>query len=304
MQLAGVTSGVLFDPPTRSVRQVLGVPGGARFGSAILTGVDNAWTSPDGNAVVTLVGGQLGSVRLKGVDVAASMPLGDAPERFKVVWSRDSKAAVVVVQRSDGSASFQVWRTDQPIPDPQIQTIYAFGGIRSVAVKAQTSEILLAFQQEGNSGLYRVAFSGESSRIAAVDQLEAIALDPSGTFLYGYASGPSRLLKFDWVSDVPAQLDVPVPSDVVCPCWLATPGEGSRVALAYVNPDRLLIFDSNSTDRPFEVLLEGAPEGLDAYGAAGLFTLALRRQEASSALLLEVKSGSVFFVPATPPPTN
>ncbi len=280
------------------------MPGGARFGVGILTGVDNAWTSPDGNAVVTLVAGQFDLVRLKGADVIASMPLGEAPERFKIVWSRDSKAVAFAMIRPDGSAAFQVWRTDQPIPDPQIQSGFAFAAIRSIVVKAQTSEILLAVQQEGGSGLYRVAFTGEASRIAAVEQLEAITLDPSGAFLYGFSSSSGTLLKFDPVLDAPAQLDAPVPSEVRCPCWLATPADGSRVALAYANPDRLLVFDANSTDLPFEVLLEGAPEGLDAYGATGLFTLALRRQEASSALLLEVKSGSVFFVPATPPPNN
>ena len=305
VQLAGVMSGVLFDPPSRSVRQVLGVPGGARFGPAILTAIDNAWTSPDGNAVVTLVSGQLSLTRLKGSDVTASMLLGEAPGRFKIVWSRDGKAVVFALLQPDGSTAFQVWRTDQSVPDPQIQSALAFGGIRSIAVSAQTSEILLAVQQEGISGLHRVSFSGEVRLVAGVDQLEAISWDSTGSVVYAFISGPAKLLKFHLPFDAQQQLDIPVPSDVVCPCWLAPAGQGSRLAVAYSNPDRLLIFDVNSTDPPQEVLLEGAPEGLDAYGVAGgLFTLALRRQEASSALLLEVKSGSVFFVPATPPPAN
>ncbi len=302
MQVSGVTSGALFDPPSGSIRQVLGVPGGARFGSPIVSGLDNAWISPDGKSAVTLAAGQVSGIRIQADGGYSTTPWGPAPDKFKAVWSRDGKAAVGIYPQEDGTAAFQVWRVEQSSVDGPIPITLVYASIRSLAVRARTSEIFAAVQDANAGGLYSVAFSGNSSQLNSQIGLEALALDTVDTLLYGFTSTGNTLLTFNTATDsLPVAMPAQVSTEVTCPCSLAPSTDGGHLALAYAATDQLLVYETATANPPAVILLEGRPEGLDAYGSAGLFTLALRRQDAASALLLDVKSGSVYFVPASPP---
>jgi hypothetical protein len=92
--------GLVFDERSRALRPIVGYPGAAILGEPLLTNLDNAYASPDGNWVLVDVGTSEADassriLRLNG-DLAAALPM-----RKQAIWSQDSKHLALLAR--DGS---------------------------------------------------------------------------------------------------------------------------------------------------------------------------------------------------------
>ena len=97
IQWGGPISGLVYDSPTKSLRQILGFPGGARLGPALLEGVEWAAVSPTGKAALVVVQAQARLVTSLDLDQGApGRALDGVTKDPKLAcWAEDSSTVVV-----------------------------------------------------------------------------------------------------------------------------------------------------------------------------------------------------------------
>jgi len=132
-QLAGPLSGFVFDPPSRAIRPILGIPGAAHLGSPVFSNIDFAAVAPNGRLALAVREGHLWIIPdLNAAD--ADQPAAAIDNPAQIVWASDSSTAVVY---SSSAQSMQrvlfpagaAARLDSPI-----DTSFLPGRISSLAV--------------------------------------------------------------------------------------------------------------------------------------------------------------------------
>src|SRR5512145_1242237 len=97
IQVGGPITGMVYDAPSKSLRQILGMPGAARLGAPLLSEVDWASVAPDGRTAVVVVQGEARLVSSKDItqDSSGTPILGllNAPQ-FSC-WAEDSASLVL-----------------------------------------------------------------------------------------------------------------------------------------------------------------------------------------------------------------
>ena len=95
--VTGPGAGMIFDPPTRSVRPILGVSGAAYLGGVVLADVDFASVAPGGSAAVFAREGKLWAISwVRGEERRTLLfNLTEEAQAPSAVWASDGSAAVV-----------------------------------------------------------------------------------------------------------------------------------------------------------------------------------------------------------------
>jgi hypothetical protein len=94
--LQGPSSGFLFDPTSRSIRPILGIPPGAHLGSPVYSNLDYASVAPNGQIAIGVANGQtllIGGI--SGAQPTASPIAGAIGNTNRVLWAADSTAAIL-----------------------------------------------------------------------------------------------------------------------------------------------------------------------------------------------------------------
>lgn len=196
--LTGPVEAFTYDAPTRSIRAVIGFPGAASFGPALIDNVDFASIAPlqtygivvEGDAYLSVSGlnSKISSTRLSGV--AAN------PEA--VVWSQNESVAILY-SRSHGWFQTISGFPSAPAVGPQID-VSSIGDLASIGVDAGGNNII-AGVTGNNSGLYQasgnqftslismsnpisLSFSSDGKTVyaldAATDEIAAVSLGGQG----------------------------------------------------------------------------------------------------------------------------
>src|SRR5687768_16217534 len=89
IRLSGPITGLVFDQPSQSLRQVVGMPGAALLGQAILSDVDWASVAPSGRVAIVM---RQGEVRLFSAtaDPAEAIIQGAVISPLYSAWAADS----------------------------------------------------------------------------------------------------------------------------------------------------------------------------------------------------------------------
>ena len=243
-RLSGPESGFVFDEHTRSIRVIVGVPGAAYLGRAVVSDLDAGSVSPDGRLAVVVIGTQVALLRL-GSEKAAASALGEAPGAVsRIVWSDDSSVVALA-----GFAAFRVGGTgvaDRLRAAPADALAVNRNGTlltmdNAVAAAVHGTEFYVAVEKQ----VLRVRNfeeSPEMSHVASVEDPAALAVSADGRTL--------------WVADRASRSVLSIRTDTLAPMGaVAMDFEPARMEVV---SGRLFRLDARTTGQGPVQLLDPA----------------------------------------------
>jgi len=299
LHLAGPTTGLVFDQPSRSLRHILGSPGAARLGPVVVPDLDWASVAPDGRSALA---GSQGAVLLFTFKNGAAEPAStdvpgvvDSPVYFS--WTGESRAVVVY---STAARSVQWIRIDGlgPIADVPVPLTGVEGEVTAIAGDIASNLVVVAVAQ---AGIYQVSASTGTRQIAAVPDGSAIALADGGRTLWITDRANAQLVQVSapGAGAVP-QVMVSDPQRLNDITAIAQPVGGARLYLASRANQRLYLFDLASA-----ALIEGPELDLPVsqfafLGRPSLMLLLSQRDKQDQPLYVldETSGANVYFIPA------
>jgi hypothetical protein len=294
--ISGPVEGFTFDPPTASLRAVIGFPGAASFGPAILSGLELGSVAPqrnfalafrDGNFVVIggLDSGNITTLAVPGVTRVAEA----------VSWSSDGSFAVLY---SPGGNWMQTLSglPSNPVAGTYIDLSPLGGSLSAVALDASGKQIAIGVSGP-EAGVFTLTASQGFAPLLALGNPVALAFSTDGSQLFAIDAATKQLatVNLSTLSFQTTALD-----------GLADPfAVEESAAKIYIasRSDRMLRALTPSNGQSTDITLGFSPTGLQAFGANSL--LAASRVQAADPLWL-VTNGSngsqpaAFFVPAIP----
>jgi hypothetical protein len=300
IQIGGPITGLVFDAPTASLRQVLGMPGAARLSPPALLDVSWATVAPSGRLALIM---RQGEARLVSRDDLNQDPAGVAVESVVSepqlsAWSSDSSTLVLY---SPSARSIQ-WLRLAPqaaSAEPPIPLTGVDGEV--TALVADSSSRLAAVAVAG-AGVYRVSATDGTTQLLAATDISALALEPGAA---------NTLWAADRANAQVLQVLNPGSSQPEVSTLLADPDKLADVSALGLSADRKLLYlASRATrllyqfDRATALLADGI--ALDApvtqllpLGRTTLLLLGGRDSAEAPLYILDERSGpSIFFVPA------
>jgi hypothetical protein len=292
-RLTGPVSGFVFDAPSRAIRPILGIPGAAYLGAALVSDVDLAAVSADGKAALAVRGGKLFEAR--GLDSGSPVlaeiegAIGDAT---RLAWSRNSGAAAVY---SAGSRRLQLFARNGRLRPGE--PIGISGDVAALAVEDSGERALVAMESENGDGVY-VAEPGAGTRLVApVERIGGLALGDGRAFagdrgrnqileIRGYATAGEVLL---FASDATGIGD---------PIALAVSADQRRLFAAGGSGKDVAVFDLESRERTALLTMDFEAAGMEPLSPT-LFLLKPANAEGEPIQVLEAGlHPAVYFVPA------
>jgi hypothetical protein len=295
----GPISGLVYDSPTKSLRQILGFPGAARLGPPLLEEVEWASVSPAGKATLVVVQAQ--ARLLTSLDLAEGAPgwaLDGLTEDPKLAcWAADSSS--VVVYSSSGRSLQRIVLTSG---SPEVQPPVVIDGLDeelTALASDRTGDALAGVTAEGVVLL--LARDGASSRILPGVEATAIALDPEGTMVWVADRALGRILRrpiAGWDSGEETILTDPEQlADVTV---LSLSADGRRLLLADRSTRLLHQLDIAQRSLDEGLPLDAPATALYPLGDPALKLLSPRGKQGEPLYLLdESRNPRVFFVPVS-----
>jgi hypothetical protein len=277
--MSGPLAGYVLDGESRSARAVLGVPGAAYAGAAILADVDALAVSPDGLRALAAQSDGLALVtRLATGDFEAAR-IENSSGADKLAWSGSGAAAVAY---SSGS------RTVQVLLEGKIDRLVELSGIEGVSALAvdDTGDHVLIGAE---AGLYLAVKGGDTRLVAALAKPVAIALRGADAFVVAAGvveiedyAGKATVLTFASEPEaVGAQLS----------------RDGKRLVVALANA--VAIYDIVSRSAAARIDLDFTPTMLARFGSGSAYLLHAGKAGVEPLYVVDASaSPAVFFVPA------
>ena len=295
--LTGPVEAISFDVPTRSLRAVMGSPGAATFGPALLDNLDFASVAPHQNYGIVFESGKClfaTGLTSKSVSIVAIAGVPRTPE--KIVWSATGSVAVLY-------SSVGAWIQEitgfpgAPVAGQPIDISSLGGSLAAVAVNAPGEQVAIALN--GNPGAVYTSSIGDSfARLISLDQPTALSFSSDGQTLYALDAGAIQVTAASLAGN---GLEV-----------LALPGITNPVAIQAVvdSQSRQLLYVAGGTDRLMRILdvstgqtvtdvpLNFQPTSLDQFGNAS-FVVAARSQSTNPLWLFSsTPLPAAYFIPA------
>lgn len=280
-RLAGPTSGLVYDAPSRALRVVMGVPGAAYLGGALVNDLEGGSPSPDGRFALALSSRGVALVTMADQSVAWMDSAGCAAAS-QVAWSKDGSA--VAAACADGT---RLYRAGQ-----RVALGAGVDGVRGLAVDASGTAVFAA----RSNGVYRIDAS-EARLIAQLDNPSGLAL--AGGTLYAVDRAGKRVIAIDQLDASASVRQVAGEAQgLVDPVAAGVSADGQRLFVAEGGETpSLLIFNIATLEALARLDLEFEPSRVDALGN-GLFLLKSRREAGDTVQVFDSRQLAVFFVPA------
>jgi hypothetical protein len=178
--MSGPVMGFVFGAETRDLRPILGVPGAAYAGPAVLSEVNQASVAPDGSRALVVRDGELSAVEgLKSASPALRAVEGGIRDADLFAWSADGMSAAVY---SSIAQSAQIIRNGAAVSSFDLS---ASGSVVSLALDGGN---LVAGT---DAGIYLVSEGAEPRLVAACER-------PSGLVVLGadlFVAAQNRVLE-------------------------------------------------------------------------------------------------------------
>jgi hypothetical protein len=294
--LSGPVEALTFDAPTRSLRAVIGFPGDASFGPALLDSLDFASVAPLQNYGIVFEAGKcvfvsgLGSKTISRVVIAGVKALPDG-----IVWSGNGTLAVLY---SRSASWFQTITgfPGAPLAGAVVDVSTLGGEFSAVAVDAQGKQISIAVSGE-NGAVYQTA-NGQFTPLVSMAKPVSLSFSSDGQTLYALDAAAVQVTAVLLSSHGFQTLALP---GLTNPVAIQSVEDSQNQPLLYVagGSDRMLrVLDVVSQQIVTDVALSFEPSSLDPFGS-GSFVLAPRSQSANPLwLFASTPQPGAYFVPA------
>ena len=280
-RLAGPTSGLLFDAPSRAIRVVMGVPGAAYLGAALAGDLDHGSVSPNGRLAVAV---SAGAASLINVADGAKSPLGSGCEGA-IAWNADSSAVAMIC--SDGARLYRLAGGNA-----ERLELSPFAEAKALAVDASGTAVFAARL----SGIYRI--DADSARLLApVEDSSSLAL--AGKTLYAIDRAGKQVVAIENL-DASASLRTVAGAGqgLEDPLAVGVSADGAMIYVAEGGESKSLrVFNARTAQMVARLELDFDPGRVDALGN-GLFLLNARKDAADTLHVLDARQLAVYFIPA------
>ncbi len=298
-QLSGPIEGFTFDAPTGSFRAVIGLPGSASLGPAILDGFGRGSVAPKKDYGLAFTGGKCAIVSgLSSANPSVSEFSGALASPDGVVWSADGSQAFLFsssgnwVQRFSGFPNIAT-------PRASVDLSFLSGSLSTIA--SDTLGKRLAIGVDGElGGVYLVTDGGDPVPLLAGSKPIALAFSDDGSELYALDGATLRLTQLhlaDFTSH-PFSLD-----GLRDPVAIRSIRQASNRQVLYVagrNDSLLRAYDADSRQILTDFPLDFSPTGLDDLGRNS-FLLAPRRSGGDPMwVFTTTPQQAAYFVPLAP----
>lgn len=292
--LSGPVAGFTFDPPTGSIRAVIGALGSASLGPALVDKLDFSFIAPQRDYAIATRRGQVlfvsglsSQLSVSGLAGAFSIPEG-------VVWSGDGSAAVLFSRTGNWIQAFTGF--PYAITPGTEMSISALGGsLLSVAVDGDGQRIAVGIS--GTSGGVFEMADGQSfaPRLGTSDPI-ALAYSQDNSAFYCLDGSTNQISEITlsssavqtWPAGADDAIAIEPAVDSANRKVLYVAGRSSRVLLAY---------DLSTNQISANVTLSFSPSMIEPLGLNGY----LLTRRSGAGLLWSFTSGiepAVYFVPA------
>ena len=294
---SGPVEGFVFDPPTSSIRSIVGIVGAAHLGPPAISGLSAGWIAPRKQHGIAVRGDQVSLVTALGSDSPVESTLaGTAGIPEGTVWSADGSTAILY-SAAGGWIQRIAHLPEAPVAGA-VNDVSQLGGVLSaVAVDAAAQRIAFGIRAEAG-GVYTV--SGDQFPVLLMPMREPSALAYSATADVLYAADRDTGQIFEWRN---AGANTPVlrrEDGVIDPVALRATEDSTGRRLLYLasGADQALrVYDASSYSLLGEMALEVPPSGMEPLGETSC--LLSRRAKSGDALwLLSGRPPAVYFVPA------
>lgn len=186
VRFRGPESGLLYDPPTQSIRNITGLMGAAQLGDAVIEGVEWATVAPSGKVALYKKGDGLLAFSAQTASAVIAVAQAEAPD--DVLWAGDSQSAVLlwpnskILQRVaiDGAGVVSAEPRKEFGLDGQISAITTGTSDTLVAAIAGRGVYLVDLQKLSSRLLLplndclAIVSSGDNSAVFAIDGVHGV----------------------------------------------------------------------------------------------------------------------------------
>jgi hypothetical protein len=292
----GPVEAFTFDSPTRSLRAVTGIPGGATFGPALLDNLDVASVAPLLNYGVIFQNGKclfvsgLGTKTISSVAIAGVTKYPDG-----ILWSGNGSLAVLYSLAGGWIQSIGGFPA-APVAGTVVSVSSLGGSFTALAVDAPGKQIIVAMS--GDKGGVYESVSGQFTSLVSMANPVSLSFSGDGQTLYALDAAAVQVKAVQISSHGFQTLALPGMTNPVAIQSLED-SESRQVLYVAGGNDRVLrILDVASQQIITDVALYFKPTGLSAFGNSS-FVLASRSQAANPLWLFSSTPVSrAYFVPA------
>lgn len=291
--LSGPVEGFTFDPPTASIRAVMGFPGAASFGTAILGGVEWASVAPQHDYGLAFQNGNCLVVSGLSTGTASTLAVSGVtrvPE--SIGWSGDGTFAVL------SSSSAEWLQTvsglpSSPVAGPYIDVSALGGSLTAVALDVTGAHIAIALSG-AQAGVYLMTGSQAFAPVVTLANPVAVSFSTGGTELFAIDAA-SKQLATVLLSNLSFQT-APL-NGLADP--IAVQESAARIYVAS-GSDRLLRELDTSGNEIADLPLSFSPTGIQPFGANSLVVASRVQATDPLWLLTNGTQPAAYFVPAIP----
>lgn len=298
IHMTGPSIGVVFDQPSRSLRQIAGMPGASRLADALVEDVDWASVSPNGrNALFA----QQGVVRLLTVgateqNAGGALIEGVVDSPVLAAWTNDSSSVVLYSQTARSVQRVRLG-TQPAVAEPPIELTDVEGTVTHLRVAGDPAVIVFAV---AGAGVYRINPAQGISLLSSVPDIAALAIDGAGKTLWIADRANAQVLQMTNVADAPeVETVVADPEKLSDLSALALSANGQSLYLADRATRKLYVFDRPSSALSDGLELDTPATAISPLGRPSVFWLGQREKAGEPLYVLDDSAGpAVFFVPA------
>lgn len=294
--LSGPVEAITFDPPTRSLRAVIGFPGAASFGPALMDSLNLASVAPRQSYGIVFQGDQCWSVAgLNSTKMSKVVIAGVSGFPEGIIWSADGSLAILY------SRAGRWLQTISGFPGsataaPRMDVSSLGGDFTAVAVDASGSQIVVGVSG-ADAGVYR-AVNGQLTRLTSTVNPVSLSFSTDGQTLYALDAATLQVTAAKLNGSGFLTLALP---GITNPIAIQCVQDSQKRELLYVaaGSDRMVrVLDVQSQQIVADLPLNFQPTTLQQFGSSS-FVLASRSQSANPLWLFAgTPQLGAYFVPA------
>jgi hypothetical protein len=298
-QLSGPVEGFTFDAPTGSFRAVIGLPGSASLGPAILDDFGSGSVAPQKDYGLAFRDGKCAIVSgLSGANPVVSAFSGVRGNPEGIEWSGDGSLAFVF-SRSANWIQILSGLPNSPTPQVSVDLSFLSGSLSSIAADTPGRRLALGIAGEPG-GVYLVTDGGDPVPILASSKPIALAFSDDGREFYAL-DGATLQLTQRHLSDFTSHLfSLDGLRDPVAIRSIRHASGREMLYVAGRNDSMLREYDAASRQILSDLPLDFSPTELRDFGRNS-FLLAPRKSSGDPLwLFTTTPQQAVYFVPSAP----
>jgi len=302
--LSGPLEAFTFDQPTRSIRAVIGVPGTATFGPALVDNLDIASVAPGQTYGIVFESGKcllISGLGAKTISTAAIQGVTRYPDG--IAWSTDASLAVVYSRAGNWFQTIAGF-PGAPVAGTLVDLSSLGGSISAVSADVSGKQVVIGLS--GDKGGVYEASGGWVSLLAAMASPVSLSFSSDGQTLYALDAATLQITAITLGSHAIQTLPL---AGIQNPVAIRSLQDSQNRSVLYVagGTDRILrVLDVASQQTIADLALNFEPTRIDPLGNNS-FVLAPRFEAVKPLWVLSsTPQPAAYFVPAiqTRPPAH